>query len=230
MKAPVKEKTTIIIENANRFLEEHPLIKSHEFIFNPDEKEQPVNLTDEIQFMDNQELNRNIIYLYKPSQKKQQSLMRLRNLYLPESRLIPVPYPSNDAEAVHLLNLLTGIEDKTFNEILFDWSLLNSQMENYTIEHAKANKLRGTGKPIASMNKYNLIQNNQSSKKISKGHLNELIKVLSEKTKGHIPLIVQETVDNKYSFYSSLDEITNIENTIKISVSAVKNIGVENNG
>lgn len=218
---------TIILESSNDFLEDHPLIKSHNFIHQSDLSG---SLQEEIAFIHKQEMSRHIVYLYEFSHKKQQALMKLRNLFLPELNILPLPFPENDAEIVHLLFLVSSNQEKTFNETLFAWNVVKRQMTCLLIQHGNIKKvMKGRKTPVAE-DKYILYQNDQKQKEIRKGYLSELIEKTANHISGYKPLIIQETADKKYYFWKSIDELRQIKDTIRISICAVKIIGVESNG
>ncbi|TRM12061.1 hypothetical protein FH966_10415 [Lentibacillus cibarius] len=219
--------TTIIVEGNSGFLKSHPLIKANKFVSQPNLS---ASLSDIIALIQEYKMDQHIIYLYQPSHKKQQALWKLRNLFLPELNIKPLPYPNNHAEAVHLLFLVASNPSQTLQQNLFAWNVLKGQMKSFVIQHAKAKKILKTKDKITSEDKYMLYQNDFNQKKLNKGLLNALLEQIKGYIKGYKLLIIQETAEKKYHYLRSVNQIETTDDTVKISICAVKDLGVESNG
>ncbi len=236
LKELAQEKVTIILEQTNDYVSKHPFFRMHDVVVREKQKKKQNTIEQEISHINEHKQNSILIYLYKKSEKKKQMLLKIRNFYLPETILIPMELPKNDAETIHLLFLLTNNLHEPYIKLLEKWHALKKLIQNFTVSHQKYKKiqqLQKRGKVLAISNNIAYIlwrQEKEKVKKIGKGNIQELLGKLKLEFTNSSAIVIQEMMNGKRYFYHSIDKLENLEETAFIYVSLVRHIGVMKDG
>ncbi len=218
------------MEHSNDYIKQHPLFRMHDIVIVDKKKKKKKGLETEINLINRFKQNEKLIYLYKGDEKKYESLLKVRNFFLPDYTIIPFQLPKNDAETIHLIYLLINQKNESYLKLLNSWSSTNKRLQNYTILHGKYNKiqqLQKKGKLITFGKNaiYTLWKEGKGKeKKISKGELDQVIAMVEEDSKNSSPIIVQELMSGDRRFYHSFEKMENLADTASIHVSLLRHI------
>jgi len=91
----------------------------------------PYTLSEELAyFMDASQEFETIVYFYDPDYTSIENLYRIRNILLPDRRLIPIPFDGvkgNRAELIYLIHTLSDWADKQTQHLTYEKFLIHSQ-------------------------------------------------------------------------------------------------------
>ncbi|RPF50070.1 hypothetical protein [Aquisalibacillus elongatus] len=220
MKEILSKKVTILVEHDHDYIKQHPLFQMHDIV-EVDQKKK-ISFDERIPLINQYKHNDIVIYLFKAAKKNDEELMKLRNFYLPEIRIIPFELPDNQAETMHLLFLLTDRQSEPLISLLDNWRRVKKRLRNYKIVNSKYKKiqqLKQKGKSFKLEDYILWKEGNGKAKKANKGGLEELIDEVKNEAENSSPIIVQEMFSGEVYFYHSFSKLEQLIDTASISIS-----------